>query len=326
MKVFAYSYRPDEEIYFDTFSRNLCIELMSCKEDISMENADLAKGCECISIITTPVGAELLDKLYAIGVRHVSTRTIGFDHIDIEHAKKIGIHVSHVSYSPHSVADYAIMMILMCLRKIKHIMERASVQDYSLKEIQGRELHNLTVGVVGTGKIGRTLIEHIRGFGCRILANDLHPSSEAAQYAQYVDLDELYQKSDVITLHAPSTEQTFHMIDKEAISKMKNNVVIINTARGTLIDTMDLIEGIESEKIGAVAIDVVENETAIYYTDHKYQIIANRELAILRSFPNVIITPHTAFYTDQAVSDMVENSLKNCAAYYKGERIPFEVV
>jgi D-lactate dehydrogenase len=326
MKVFAYSHRPDEARYFEIFSRQLGIELSFCKENLSVENAGLAEGCECISILTTPVGAELMDKLHAIGVRHINTRTIGFDHIDTGHAKKIGMRVSHVNYSADSVADYAIMLILMSLRKIKHIMDRANVQDYSLKEFQGRELHNVVVGVIGAGHIGRTLISHIKGFGCRILVYDLYPNSEVSQMAQYVDLDTLYRESDVITLHAPATDGTFHMINRDSIAKMKDDVVIVNTARGTLIDTMDLIEGIEREKIAAVAIDVVENETAIYYTDHKYEIIANRELAILRSFPNVIITPHTAFYTDQAVSDMVENCLKNCAAYYKGEKILFEVV
>lgn len=326
MKVFAYGYRTDEEEFFDTFSHQYGIDLALSKEGLSTDNVHLARGYECISIMMTPIGAELLDKLQGVGVRKICTRTIGYDHIDIEHAKKIGIHVSNVSYSPASVADYAIMLILMSLRKIKYIMDRASVQDYSLKEIQGKELHNLTVGVIGTGQIGRTVIEHIKGFGCRILANDLYPSAEVAKSAQYVDLAELFHSSDVITLHAPATDETFHMINKKTISKMKDRVVIVNTARGTLINTMDLIGGIESGKIGAVAIDVVENETAIYYTDHKYEIIANRELAILRSFPNVIITPHTAFDTDQAVSDMVENCLKGCAAYYKGEKGPFEVV
>jgi D-lactate dehydrogenase len=218
-------------------------------------------------------------------VRHISTRTIGFDHIDIEHAKKIGIHVSNVSYSPHSVADYTVMLILMSLRKIKHIMERASVQDYTLKEIQGKELHNLTVGVIGTGKIGGTVVKLMQGFDCRILANDLYPNKDLARYARYVDLEELYRESDVITLHAPATDESFHMINKDTIAKMKDDVVIVNTARGTLIDSMDLIEGIESEKIGAVAIDVVENETAIYYTDHKYEIIANR------NWPSYVLSP-----------------------------------
>lgn len=325
-KVFVYSYRNDEAPYFETFGRRLGIELGTCREGPNLENAKKAEGFACVSIMTTPIDPPLMDRFFRAGVRHLASRIIGYDHIDLSYAKKIGLRVSHVNYSPDSVADYAITLILMCLRKIKHIMDRASVQDYSLKEIQGKELHNLTVGVVGAGHIGRRMIEHIRGFGCKVLVYDPYPSEEVAKIATYVELSELYRQSDVVTLHAPANKATFHMINKESIAQMKDDVVIVNTARGSLIDTMDLIEGIEREKIAAAAIDVMENETAIYYTDHKYEIIANRELAILRSFPNVIITPHTAFYTDQAVGDMVENCLLNCAAYYKGEKMPFEVV
>jgi D-lactate dehydrogenase len=185
------------------------------------------------------------------------------------------------------------------------------VQDYSLHGIQGRELHNLTVGVIGTGRIGQRVIQYLKGCDSNILAYDLYENPDVSVNAKYVSLEELLNKSDIITLHVPATEDNYHLINKKTISLMKKGVILINTARGTLIHTQDLIDAIEDKKIGGAALDVIENEANVY-RNLKGEIIKHRELAILKSYPNVIITPHTAFYTDQAVSDMVENSIKSC--------------
>lgn len=326
MKILVYSHRSDETEYFKEFSKKYSAEVVLCEDEPSMDNAGLAKGFECISIITTMIPAELVEKFYKLGVKFISTRTIGYDHIDLKKAKELGLHIGNATYSPNSVADYTIMLILMAIRKAKLIIARSDVQDYSLNGVQGKELPNLTVGVVGTGRIGQTVIKHLSGFGCEILANDINEVPQIKQYAKYVEIDTLFKNSDVITLHMPATNDNFHLINKNSINQMKDGVFIINTSRGTLINTNDLIDAIEEKKIGGVALDVIENESNIYYNDLKSEILKNRDLAILKSFPNVIVTPHTAFYTDQAVSDMVENSMKSCVLFDENKENPWQVI
>lgn len=326
MKILAYSYRSDEAEYFKKFiDKYKEVEIILTKDAPTIETADLAKGFDCISIITTEINAELIEKFHTIGVKFISTRTIGYDHIDVKKAQELGIHVGNVTYSTNSVADYTIMMMLMAVRKIKPILERSNVQDYSLQGVQGKELPNLTVGVIGTGKIGQTVIKHLSGFECKILAYDLFENEMIKKYADYVKLDELLRNSDIITMHVPATKDNYHLIDKNSIEKMKQGVFIINTARGSLINTDDLITAIEEKKIGGVALDVIENESNIYYNDLKCEVLNNRDLALLKSYPNVILTPHTAFYTDQAVSDMVEHSILSCILFMEGKENPWEV-
>lgn len=326
MKILAYSHRSDETEYFKKFSKKYNIEVTLCDEGPTMENAELAKGFECVSIITTAINSELIEKFHELGVKFVSTRTVGYDHIDLKRAKELSIHIGNATYSSNSVADYTIMLILMAIRKVKLIMEKSNIQDYSLSGVQGKELPNLTVGVIGTGKIGQTVIRYLNGFGCKILAHDVYETESVKNYATYVDFDTIIKDSDVITLHMPATNNNFHMINKNSISLMKNGVFIINTARGSLINTSDLITAIEENKIGGAALDVLENEADIYYKDLKGEILRNKDLAILKSFPNVIITPHTAFYTNQAVSDMVENSIKSCILFMENKENPWQIV
>lgn len=325
-KVMVYNYRDfDEGQWFQSFAKELGLELVICREAPDMENAALAEGCECLSIITSPIPAKLVQRFAELGIRYIHTRTIGYDHIDTEKCRELGIRYGNAPYGPNGVADYTIMLMLMSIRRMKCIMERAALQDYTLKGIQGRELSDFTVGVIGTGRIGRTVIRQLSGFGCRILAYDLYENEEVRQYAEYVELDVLFQTADMITLHTPLTEQNYHLINRAAIEKMKDQVVIINTARGGLIDSDALIEGIESGKIGAAGLDVVEKESGLYYYDRKSDIIGNRELSILRGFPNVTVTPHMAFYTDNAIRTMVERSLRSCHAFLTGAENPYEV-
>lgn len=325
MKILAYSHRPDETEYFKKFKQKYNVDLALTEEEPNLETVNLAKGFDAISIITTPISPELMQKFYEIGVKFISTRTIGYDHIDIKKAKELNMHIGNVTYSPRSVADYATMMILMATRKMKPIFERSRVQDYSLIGVQGKELHNLTVGVIGTGRIGRTVIKNLSGFDCKIIAYDIYENEEIKKYVKYVSLKELLKSSDVITMHAPATKDNYHLINKESIKIMKDGVFIINTARGSLINTNDFIDAIESKKIGGAALDVIEHETNLYYNDLKCEVLDNRGLAILKSYPNVIITPHTAFYTDQAVSDMVENSILSCILFMEGKENPWEI-
>ena len=307
MKIFVYSYREfDEAEYFQKFSEEYGVELGISTDDPTMENAHLAEGYEYVSIITTKIDAELMERFHELGVKMISTRTIGYDHVDMHAAKHLGMHVSNVSYSPECVADYTVMLMLMSVRKMKRIMQREEINDFSLPGIQGRELPNFTVGVLGTGRIGRAVIRDLSGFGCKIYAYDKYENDSVKEYAQYADLDTIYRECDLITLHMPLLDDNFHLIDGDAIAKMKDGVVIVNTARGGLIDTKALIEGIESGKISAAGLDVIEDEFGMYYYDRKSDVLSKRDLYILRGFPNVIVTPHMAFYTDQAVSDMVK--------------------
>lgn len=326
MKILAYSHRNDETEFFKEFSKKYNVEVALTEKAPTMETAELAKGFDCISIITTLINSELVNKFHELGVKFISTRTIGYDHIDLNEAEKLGIHVGNATYSPNSVADYTIMMMLMATRKMKLIMERSNSQDYSLIGVQGKELPNLTVGVIGTGKIGRTVIKHLSGFGCKILAHDIYEQEEVKGYSEYVALDYLFENSDIITLHMPATEENYHMINKVSLNKMKEGVFVINTARGSLINTEDFIQAIENGKVGGAALDVIEHEAGLYYNDLKGQILSNRDLAILKSFPNVIVTPHTAFYTNQAVSDMVENSIKSCILFNENKDNPWMVI
>ena len=195
------------------------------------------------------------------------------------------------------------------------MMDRANIQDFTLKGLQGREIADFTIGVIGTGRIGRKVIQYLSGFGCKILAYDINESEEIKEYAQYTELDFLYKEADLITLHLPLTEKNFHMINKESIEKMKDHVIIINTARGGLIDSTALIEGLERGKIGGAGLDVIENEFSLYYYDRRSEILENRELSILKAFPNVIVTPHMAFYTDNCVRTVVKDSLRSCKAF-----------
>lgn len=311
MKIFAYAMREfDEKKFFDKYSEEFGCEYGYTTAYPSPENVELARGYDAISATPCNLNADMLDRFYAVGVRYIATRSIGVDHIDLAHAKELGMGVCHVSYAPETVADYTIMLMLMCCRNICHILERSRVQDYTLKGKMGRDISDCTVGVIGTGQIGRTVIKHLSAFGCKLLAYDLYPNEECSRAAEYVSLEELYARSDIITLHTPATAENYHLLNAEAFSKMKKDVIIINTARGALIDADALIEAVESGRVGHAALDVLEDENGLYYANRMGEPIENRTMAILRSFPNVILSPHTAFYTEKVVRDMAFKTMK----------------
>lgn len=325
MKIFAYNYRDDEKEFWDQYSAQYGVELAVSQEYPSLENAELTKGYEGISVYVSDMNARVLQKFHDMGVRYITTRSVGYDHFDLQKVRELGLRVSTTPYSPNSVANYAIMLMLMSCRKAKYILGSSGMQDFSLAGKRGVELSRSTVGVIGTGKIGKTVIEHLSGFGCKILAYDLYPAEDVKRYAEYVDLDTLLRESDILTMHVSSTKENYHLIDEAALARMKDGVIIVNTSRGTLIDEAALIDAIESGKVGAAGLDVVEKEFGLYYVNLSSQIVANRELAILKSFPNVIVTPHIAFYTHEAISNMIENGIKGCCLFAQGKENPFEV-
>jgi D-lactate dehydrogenase len=326
LKILAYSRRKDETLFFETFGRKYSIDLTEREDAPSPETAVWAEGFSCVSILTTPVDARTLGALYDRGVRFISTRSIGYDHIDTAAARALGIRIGNVSYAPDAVSNYTVMLMLMCIRNIKNIARLAKAQDFSLQYgVQGRNLRNLRVGIAGTGRIGRRVIEHLSGFGCTILAYDKFESDEVRRYARYVSWEEMIEVCDIISLHMPAGEDNYQIINAASLSRMKDGVVIINTARGSLIDTGAFLDAVESGKVGAAGLDVTPDEANLYYKDLRGQVLPKRDIAVLESYPNVIVSPHTAFYTDQSVSDMVENSIRSCVAFQRGEENLWEV-
>ena len=305
MKIFFYALREyDEQKYVEKFAKQYSFEYAFTSDYPSMDNIGLAKGYDAISIITNPMYPEILDAFHDIGVKYISTRSIGYEHIDIKYAHSIGMRAAHVVYSPNSVANYAIMLMLMACRNMPWIM---------------KELSTSTVGVIGTGNIGKTVVKHLSGFGCRILAYSCYEDEEVKKYAEYVSFDELLTNSDIITLHVPGNAENTHLIDEAAFKKMKDGVIIVNTARGLIVDTQALIAALKSGKVGFAALDTFEGEAGLYYLNKETEKLDNDNMAVLKSFPNVILSPHMAFYTEQAVSDMVENSIKGILGLENGD-------
>ena len=307
MKIAAFEVRPDEKDSFARWSKEYQVELLEYTQVPTLENAGLVAGCEGVTILGQgKIDRALLGKYRDLGVKYLSTRTIGSDHIDLEAAKELGILVCNASYAPDAVADFTIMMMLMCLRQYKQAFWRGYVNDFSLTGLQGKNMRAMTVGVMGTGRIGQQVIRDLQGFGCRILAYDVHQNEETAKMAEYTDLETLYRECDIITLHMPLLPSTRHMINRESIAKMKKGVILVNCARGGLTDTEALIEGIESMQIGALGMDTTEGDEGIIHCDRRSDIIANLNWFYLHQFRNVIMTQHMAFYTEQAVDSMAQ--------------------
>ena len=320
MKIYAFEVRKDEIEYFNSLSTLPGIELELHPEELTMDHIRNLENGSGVSILGMyHYRKPELDLMKKQNVHFLSTRTIGYNHIDIEYAKQIGIHVCNARYDPHGVADYTIMMILLCLRNYKQALWRTQVNDFSLTGLIGREIKDLTIGVIGTGQIGSTVIRELSGFGCRILAYDGHENPAVKALAEYVTLDTLYRESDVITLHVPLLPDTYHMINSDSLAKMKKGVVLINCARGPLTDIKCLISGIESEQIGALGLDCIEYEEDIVHKDLRTDILSNRDMAYLRQFKNVIHTQHMAFYTDSAVKSMVECGVRGLVEMAEGK-------
>lgn len=302
----------DEELLVREMAPRLGVAPTLTEAAVSEDNAGLAVGNRCISVgHKTRITESTLLALSRAGVAYISTRSIGCNHIDVAYAERVGISVGNVAYSPDSVADYTLMLMLMAVRHAKSTLRRADVHDYRLHDVRGRELRDLTVGVVGTGRIGAAVMDRLRGFGCRILAHDTRPGTAA----DYVPLDELLRLSDIVTLHTPLTPDTHHLLDRRRIGQMKRGAVVVNTGRGALLDTGALLPALEDGRLGGAALDVLEGEEGVFYADRRNNPPDSGPLPRLQELPNVLVSPHTAYYTDHALSDTVENSLTNCLEF-----------
>ncbi|WIY07250.1 D-lactate dehydrogenase VanH [Amycolatopsis mongoliensis] len=312
-----YGCGPDEAVLFREMAPRFGVEPTITAAAVSEATSELAAGNRCVSVgHKTRITDSTLLALSRAGVEYISTRSIGFNHLDVDYAKSVGITVENVTYSPDSVADYTLMLMLMVARNAKSVLRRAEVHDYRLSDVRGKELRDLTVGVVGTGRIGAAVIDRLRGFGCQTLAYDSRPQTSA----DYVPLDDLLVQSDVVTLHTPLTADTHHLLDRRRIEQMRHGAVVVNTGRGSLLDTEALVPALESGRLGGAALDVLEGEEGIFYADCRDRPIGSEALLRLQRMPNVLISPHTAYYTDHALSDTVENSLVNCLSFESGKQ------
>jgi D-specific alpha-keto acid dehydrogenase len=315
--ITIYGSGEDEAVLFRALSPRFGVVPTITDAPVSEENVELASGNRCISVgHKTEVTNSTLLALSRAGVKYISTRSVGCNHIDVRFAESVGVCVGTVDYSPDSVADYTLMLMLMAVRHAKSMIRRTEAHDYRLGDVRGKELRDLTIGVIGTGRIGTAVIDRLKGFGCRVLAHDNRPKTVAT----YVPLDELLQLSDIVTLHTPLSADTHHLLDRERIAQIKHGAFVINTGRGPLIDTEALIPALESGRLGGAALDVLEGEEGVFYADCTDKPIHSTPLLRLQQLPNVLISPHTAYYTDHALRDTVENSLINCSNFDGGKQ------
>ena len=312
--ITVYGCEHDEADMFRQLSPRFGVVPTLTSHPVSEAGVISVPSNRCISVgHKSELSRRELRALRKAGVEHVSTRSIGFDHIDVAAAEELGIAVENVVYAPDGVADYTVMLILMAIRNVQAIVRAADARDFRLADVRGRDLRDMTVGVLGVGHIGRAVIERLRGFGCRVLAyNDGRPAAAAAEL---VPLDDLLLGSDVVTLHLPLNADTHHFIGRKQLDTMKSGAFLINTARGALVDTDALIVALESGKLGGVALDVLEGEEGIFYVDCTTRLIDNPFLRKLQQLPNAIVTPHTAYYTERALRDTVERTLVKCASF-----------
>lgn len=310
--ITIYGCGRDEAVLFREMAPRFGIVPTITEAAVSVANVELAFRNRCISVgHKTEITNSTLRALGRAGVRYISTRSVGHNHIDVRHADSLGISVGNVAYSPDSVADYTLMLMLMAVRHAKSMIRRTDAHDYRLNDVRGKELRDLTVGVVGTGRIGTAVMDRLRGFGCRTLAYDNRPEV----VADYVPLDELLRLSDIVTLHTPLNADTRHLLNRGRIERMKRGAFVVNTGRGSLLDTEALLSALESGRLGGAALDVLEGEEGIFYADRRDEPSESKLLSRLQEMPNVLVSPHTAYYTDHALSDTVENSLINCLKF-----------
>lgn len=289
---------------------------------LDASTAGLAEGAAAVCVfVHDRVDADVLERLAALGVRLVAIRAAGFNNVDLTAADALGLTVARVpAYSPHAVAEHAVALMLALNRKIHRAYNRVREGNFALDGLLGFDFAGKTAGVIGTGKIGAVLVRILTGFGCRILAHDPYPSHELqALGAEYVELDDLFARADVISLHAPLTPQTRHLIDERALARMKHGVMLVNTSRGALIDTRAAIDALKSGRIGALALDVYEEEADLFFRDLSEQIIQDDVFTRLLTFPNVLITGHQAYFTREALRGIAETTLANITAFERNQ-------
>ena len=330
MKILFYDTKSyDKESFEATLKKYPGIQIDYIRSDLDPRTAALADGFDAVcAFVSSNVSEATLKILHEKGVRLVLLRCAGYNNVDLEKAAAYDICVMRVpGYSPEAVAEHAMALALACNRRLYKAYNKVRENDFSLNSLMGFNFYQKTAGIIGTGKIARELIRILKGFGMKVLAYDIFPDAEYAAQAQveYVTLDELYRRADIISLHCPLTDQTRYMINGDAIGKMKPGVILINTGRGQLIHTEALIEGLKEKKIGAAGLDVYEEEAAYFYEDTSDRIMDDDILARLLSFNNVIMTSHQGFFTREALDSIAHTTLQNINDFDKHRKLVNEV-
>lgn len=314
MKVAFFSTKVYDREYFDRENGAFNYELHYFEPSLTPDTTILAQGFPTICVfVNDKLDAEMLEKLKETGVELIALRCAGFNNVDLEAAHRLGLKVVRVpAYSPHAVAEHAVALIMALNRKTHKAYLRVREQNFSLSRLQGFDLYGKTVGVVGTGKIGRAFCEIMLGFGCKVLAYDKYPNAELTEKGiEYVDFDTLLEASDIVSLHCPLTPETHHLINAEALAKMGPRSMLINTSRGGLIDSNAVIAALKSRRLGYLGIDVYEQEEALFFKDLSEMVIEDDVIARLMSFHNVLITAHQAFFTENALTQIAQTTLTN---------------
>ncbi|MBR6287355.1 MAG: 2-hydroxyacid dehydrogenase [Bacteroidaceae bacterium] len=314
---------------FDRVNKEFGFDIQYFKERLSINTVSLAQGADAVCIfVNAECDERVIERMAGYGVKLIALRCAGFNNVDVRAAQKHGVRVVRVpAYSPHAVAEYAVTLMLALNRKVYRSVYRTREGNFRLGGLLGFDMYGKTAGLIGMGKIAKELVKILRGFGMNVLAYDLYPDREFAkeQGVKLVTLDELYEQSDIISLHCPLTKETEYIINSESITKMKYGVMIINTGRGKLIKTTDLIDGLRSHQVGSAGLDVYEEEANYFYEDRSDKMIDDDKLALLLMMPNVIITSHQAFFTREATHNIATTTLQNILDYTEGKELANEV-
>jgi D-lactate dehydrogenase len=324
MKIVFFSAKPYDQLFFDRFNKNYGFDIEYHETHLGPHIVHIIKDAKAICVfVNDKLTANVIEVLSQKGVKIIALRCAGFNNVDLEAAKRFNIAVCRVpAYSPEAVAEHAVAMILTINRKTHKAYNRVREQNFSLNGLLGYNLSGKTVGVIGTGKIGKAFIQIMNGFGCKILAYDIFPDNHLiSQGIKYVSLEELLQTSDIISLHCPLSKENHYLINKNTLGLMKPGVTLVNTSRGGLINTLDVIEALKSKKVKALCIDVYEQEEGIFFRDLSSNIIDDDKIQRLMSFPNVLITAHQAFFTEEALSEIAEVTLDSVSKLNEG-RMP----
>ena len=314
MKIAFFDAKPYDIPSFEHFGGTQEVEFKYFEAKLNEDTVELATGYDGVCVfVNDTVNAAVIDRLCELGVKLVALRCAGFNNVDMKHA--FGrIHVVRVpAYSPYAVAEHTMALLLTSIRRIHKAYLRTRDFNFSLANMTGFDLHGKTVGVIGTGRIGRVFVDICRGFGMKVLCYDKFPAEglDNGDTIRYVTLDQLFAESDIISLHCPLTEETYHIINKDSLAKCKRGVVLLNTSRGALVDAEDLLTAIKSRKVGAACLDVYEEESDLFFEDNSGHILDDDVLARLISMPNVIVTSHQAFLTEEALSNIAETTVQN---------------
>ncbi len=319
MKVAVFDSKQYTKTSFDRFADSHGIKFKYFEAKLNEDTTSLARGFDAVSVfVNDTVNAEVIDKLCELGVKVIALRCAGFNNVDVDYANgKIRV-VRVPAYSPYAVAEHTMALLLTSIRRIHKAYIRTRDFNFSLVGMTGFDLHGKTVGIVGTGRIGRVFADICHGFGMKVIAYDKFPPKVDCGM-EFVSLDELFKRSDIISLHCPLTEETYHLINEKTLDICKRGVVILNTSRGALVDAEALLAGIKSRKVGAACLDVYEEESDFFFEDLSGHIVDDDILARLISMPNVIVTSHQAFLTEEALANIAETTVDNIVAVMNGE-------